>query len=81
MQGGTADLPRGPREPYRKYLRRLTTEGLTLEWRKQHRQYEKYGKKWDDYGRCCARRGERAYPTYLRLRAIAAEFRGRAAGR
>jgi hypothetical protein len=75
-QRGDGELPRVRGEPYGKYLRRL--QDLTYEQMVQRREYKKYGKRWDDCGHDKARKGERAYPTYLKLRAIDAELCRRA---
>src|SRR5262245_33520226 len=74
VQSSTGDLPRSEKD-YRKYLSRLSLEGLKSERTKKQEEYEKYGKRWDDYGHVRARKGERAYPTYQQLLAIDAEFK------
>jgi hypothetical protein len=73
------DSPRRRGEPYGKYLRRLSLDGLIKEQKTQQREYARYGKDWfsSDVETCCARRGEPSYLTFGRLQAIGAEFRRR----
>jgi len=76
IQRGDGELPRGRRETYTRFLRRI--QDLSYEQIFQREQYEKYGKRWDDQRRDKASEGEPARGTYRRLLAIDAELSRRA---